>query len=180
MVSYDINYIECYKGTYGVVFTVSGGGGGTNIPQSVFKSNGLAGSYQNVSYMYWRVNGDSNTVWYEDVPTEYQNQVCTITITGYDSSVDVSDVLNWLQANATKQNSAAVSTITFTIDGTSYEAEEGMTWAEWCESDYNTGGWKSGGSTYIYQEVSAGSNVLFEATSNTITANGVYTAENDS
>lgn len=28
--------------------------------------------------------------------------------------------------------------ITFTIDGTEYQAEEGMTWAEWAVSDYNT------------------------------------------
>lgn len=33
--------------------------------------------------------------------------------------------------------------ITFMIDNsnTVYEAEEGMTWAEWCNSVYNTGGW---------------------------------------
>jgi hypothetical protein len=30
--------------------------------------------------------------------------------------------------------------ISFTIDGTSYQAEKGMTWAEWCDSSYNTGG----------------------------------------
>ena len=29
--------------------------------------------------------------------------------------------------------------ITFTIDGTTYQAEEGMTWAEWVESPYNVG-----------------------------------------
>ena len=34
---------------------------------------------------------------------------------------------------------SAESLISFTIDGTSYQAEEGMTWGEWCESDYNTG-----------------------------------------
>lgn len=28
--------------------------------------------------------------------------------------------------------------ISFTFDGTTYQAEEGMTWAEWIESDYNT------------------------------------------
>ena len=28
--------------------------------------------------------------------------------------------------------------IEFTIGGTSYQAEEGMTWAEWIESEYNT------------------------------------------
>ena len=30
--------------------------------------------------------------------------------------------------------------INFTIDGTSYQAEEGMTWAQWVLSDYNNGG----------------------------------------
>ena len=29
--------------------------------------------------------------------------------------------------------------ISFTIDGTSYQAEEGMTWEQWVNSDYNTG-----------------------------------------
>ena len=32
-----------------------------------------------------------------------------------------------------------VPKINFTIDGTSYQADAGMTWAEWVESDYNTG-----------------------------------------
>ena len=32
--------------------------------------------------------------------------------------------------------------ISFTIDGTSYQAEEGMTWAEWVASSYNTGGFE--------------------------------------
>ena len=31
-----------------------------------------------------------------------------------------------------------VSLISFTIDGEPYQAEAGMTWAEWVESDYNT------------------------------------------
>ena len=30
--------------------------------------------------------------------------------------------------------------IKFTIDGTSYEADEGMTWGEWVNSAYNSGG----------------------------------------
>ena len=33
-----------------------------------------------------------------------------------------------------------VTIINFTIDGTSYQAEEGMTWAQWVLSDYNNGG----------------------------------------
>lgn len=28
--------------------------------------------------------------------------------------------------------------ISFTIDGTSYQAEEGMTWEQWVDSSYNT------------------------------------------
>jgi hypothetical protein len=30
-----------------------------------------------------------------------------------------------------------VNLITFTIDGTEYQAEEGMTWGEWVDSEYN-------------------------------------------
>ena len=33
-----------------------------------------------------------------------------------------------------------VSLINFTINGTSYQAEEGMTWGEWVASSYNTYG----------------------------------------
>ena len=33
-----------------------------------------------------------------------------------------------------------VTLISFTIDGTTYQAQEGMTWAEWVNSDYDTPG----------------------------------------
>ena len=46
-------------------------------------------------------------------------------------------LLEFLQANANKQGGATL--ISFTIDGTSYQAEEGMTWAQWVNSSYNTG-----------------------------------------
>lgn len=39
--------------------------------------------------------------------------------------------------------------ISFTIDNTSYTAIEGMTWGEWCESEYNTNGFYIIGD-YIY------------------------------
>ena len=35
---------------------------------------------------------------------------------------------------------ASANLINFTIDGTSYQAEEGMTWGNWINSAYNTGG----------------------------------------
>ena len=37
--------------------------------------------------------------------------------------------------------------IKFTIDGTSYQAEDGMTWYEWCNSNYNTSTWVCTSST---------------------------------
>lgn len=37
------------------------------------------------------------------------------------------------------------STITFTIAGTTYKADDGMTWVEWIHSSYNTG-------SYVYAE----------------------------
>lgn len=37
-----------------------------------------------------------------------------------------------------------VMLIRFTIDGTTYQAEGGMTWAEWVESDYNVDRYKTG------------------------------------
>lgn len=42
-------------------------------------------------------------------------------------------VLSWENKN--------IVIINFTIAGTSYQAEEGMTWAQWINSSYNTGGY---------------------------------------
>lgn len=39
--------------------------------------------------------------------------------------------------------SGAKQIITFTIDGVSYQALSGMTWGEWVESEYNTGGYSN-------------------------------------
>lgn len=35
----------------------------------------------------------------------------------------------------------ATPLISFTIGSDSYQAESGMTWNDWCSSDYNTGEW---------------------------------------
>lgn len=69
--------------------------------------------------------------------------------------------------------------ISFTIDGTSYQAEEGMTWAQWIDSDYNTGGFAVGvgensirnGQKYLYTS----SNMQLVASSDTVISGGVYT-----
>lgn len=46
-------------------------------------------------------------------------------------------LLEFLQNNGTKQGGATL--ISFTISGTSYQAEQGMTWQQWIDSTYNTG-----------------------------------------
>jgi hypothetical protein len=38
-------------------------------------------------------------------------------------------------------NAAPVVLISFTINGTSYQAEDGMDWRDWCSSKYNTNGY---------------------------------------
>ncbi|MBQ2785470.1 MAG: hypothetical protein IJF02_03100 [Oscillospiraceae bacterium] len=43
-----------------------------------------------------------------------------------------------------------VTIISFTIDGDPYQAEEGMTWAEWVVSDYNTTGFTNEDSLIVY------------------------------
>lgn len=50
------------------------------------------------------------------------------------STATTGDLLTWLQANGTKQ----CNLIEFTIDDTSYQAEQGMTWQQWVDSSYNT------------------------------------------
>lgn len=42
--------------------------------------------------------------------------------------------------------------IEFTINGTPYQAEEGMTWAEWVNSNYNTGNFISDGSDILTED----------------------------
>jgi hypothetical protein len=42
---------------------------------------------------------------------------------------------------ATRANPSMTNVITFTIDNETYYAENGMTWAEWCNSDYNVEDW---------------------------------------
>lgn len=45
-----------------------------------------------------------------------------------------------IQADINYTLAASATLISFTIDGTSYQAEDGMTWAQWVNSSYNTDG----------------------------------------
>lgn len=75
----------------------------------------------------------------------------------------------------------APNLISFTIDGTTYQAEEGMTWAEWCESEYNTNNYKHD-SYYVYlsaPEASVALNGSYVNPSSEIIANAVYSTKSN-
>lgn len=77
-----------------------------------------------------------------------------------------------------------VKLISFTIDGTSYQAVDGMTWAEWVESDYNPSpnGIVSGstyiaiGGSYVY---ATSSSVMVKPTDVISQSDTYYTASNE-
>jgi len=71
---------------------------------------------------------------YTGTPTTLGDVECTLEITGGTDTTNQT-LIDWLLANATQ-----VNLISFTIGGISYTAEEGMTWYEWCDSEYNTFG----------------------------------------
>ena len=48
---------------------------------------------------------------------------------------------NWTYFSSRFVRIESGNLITFIISNTEYQAEEGMTWAEWCSSNYNTGGY---------------------------------------
>ena len=76
--------------------------------------------------------------------------------------------------------------ISFTISGTTYQAEEGLTWEQWVGTDYNTNNkYKPGGGMPMYIEERAKLNYyIYDTTTNscinkgnTIKANGIYSTK---
>lgn len=63
-----------------------------------------------------------------------------LTITNTDDRVEKFVVISNTETVLVLNADGTVAEITFTIDGTEYKALEGMTWGEWLESEYNTGG----------------------------------------
>lgn len=58
--------------------------------------------------------------------------------TTHEMTITLSDGVESLEMNFTEPES---NLITFTVDGTSYQAELGMTWYDFCNSEYNTDNW---------------------------------------
>lgn len=115
-----------------------------------FESNGESydtmGVYDDSgsAYLYYGDKAVYQAYWSED------NEVYkTFTIT--EEPTDET-IIEYIKANATKQNTSGGELGTFTLDnGTSYNFEIGMTWAEFIESDYNTNDhfYTDGNSEYV-------------------------------
>jgi hypothetical protein len=62
------------------------------------------------------------------------------------NTAEVGSIYKYVGTSGTYESGAlyvveedGVALISFTIEGTTYQAEDGMTWEEWVESEYNTG-----------------------------------------
>ena len=82
------------------------------------------------------------------LPTEVSTEA---EMTALLTSGEVGGVYKYTGTTGVYENGAlyvleeSASLISFTIDGTTYQAEEGMTWGEWMESDYNTDDYQDNG-----------------------------------
>ena len=87
----------------------------------------------------------------------------------YDS---IDDYLDEIRSENQNGGTTSTTEISFTIDGTEYQAEDGWTWEEWCDSSYNTDG-------YYYHD--AGASGVFGATDGykvfTSSNTGVYSTD---
>ena len=96
-----------------------------------------------------------------------------LTITG-GSDVTNQNLIQWFVDNGA--TFTKLELITFTIDGTSYQAEEGMTWEQWVNSSYNTGGYRLSTNTIVNSSgsgITDSSNVAVYYT-DVIVANATY------
>lgn len=83
----------------------------------------------------------------DDADAEDINTVARAVIALEEANGDIDEALDRI---ITIQNEL-LGIITFTIDGTEYNADKGMTWSEWCDSDYNTiDAYHNKGVGYIY------------------------------
>lgn len=102
----------------------------------------LNGKY-NLNYRNDLVYSESDNSWLRSFGINDR----TIIILG-GTDVTNSNLIAWFQSNATRITINRTSNIIeFTVSGTTYQAEEGMNWVEWCDSEYNTGNFRTSGLT---------------------------------
>ena len=138
----------------------------TDVSQAT--ENGYYAYMKLVLYQY--TNGEFKKLVHEsELPTEVATEA---EMTALLSTAEVGSVYKYTgETTDTYENGAlyvveeeAVNLITFTIEGTTYQAEDGMTWVEWVDSSYNTGGYYNEGgriTTGGMKSVLANENVVY-------------------
>lgn len=139
---------------------------GTTVSNSGVRSVGTGGTNGTISI---NTNGTVADVAVKGLSNAaYKNIDTTISITSTSTnlptsvavveliSTTVGNIGTLLDTINGETSYSIINMISFTIDGTSYQAEEGMTWYEWCNSDYNTSIWVCPTSTQTYITYSGG------------------------
>ena len=115
-----------------------------DYPLFIFANNvsGTASQFSSIRLYAFQIYDNGNVV-RDLIPCTNANNVAGM----YDT---VNDVFYQSASGTAFDPPESNNIINFTIAGTSYQAEEGMTWGEWVESSYNTGGFyviSSGGNS---------------------------------
>lgn len=111
----------------------------TSIPNHAFRKS------PNLSTLYLR---SDSVVTLADVGAFYSIEFVTVYVPGnliasYKTAANWSALYNdgVVSFLAIPGTEVETSLISFSINGVAYQAEEGMTWVEWCDSEYNPGIW---------------------------------------
>ena len=103
---------------------------------------------------------------------------------GVTEPVDLETIL-WIDTSEpTEPTEPAPVLITFSIGDVACTVEDGMTWAQWVESDYNTPGCQlsnNGGVDFVNEDVGATASIMLNggyiSSSDTIIADTTYTLD---
>lgn len=139
------------------------------------------GTYDDMCYI--KVNG-TTVLEKEDGSYNYTvTAPCTIALSTDEDSSYRYGIIEIIQSSG---GSGSANLISFTIDGTSYQAEEGMTWEEWVESSYDIENKWYIDSNYVlcdgpysgtYYIVCEGNSDIPVSLDTVIPNNGIYTTE---
>lgn len=133
---YGATFVEGNNGNrIGVKVTTAAGAEST--PNTNFPNNAVLGGITVISY-----EGLANGVYTFKVHGDYETaggQIHAIRFS-FQTPTNADDVIITVNEEITEHR-LTTNTITFNIGSTKYQAEEDMTWAEWCDSEYNIDGY---------------------------------------
>ena len=127
------------------------GGGVINDTISFYIDDTLYKSPKGYTFSQWVNTSYNYNGW-------YKNSKKTDRIDNYNTNTYISGITGSTTIEDGKKYTTESFILNFTIDGTSYMAEEDMTWTQWVSSSYNTNGYKisnskvvdSTGKKYVY------------------------------